>query len=84
MPVYNDIENAPVSGLQKLLLLAVPENKHGHKTLNHLAEMLHVTPWAVRKWIQKDQISPRRAQQVVDISEGRVSLADFSRFIFKL
>jgi hypothetical protein len=81
MPVYKNIEDAP-SDLQRLLLLAVPENELGHKSITHLADILSLNRWSVNKWIINGRISPARAMQVVNISEGRVSLADFSRFIF--
>lgn len=83
MTVYNDTARAP-SELQRLLLLAVPENDHGNKSLTHLAKLLKLSRWAVQKWIIKDEIPPNRAAQIVDLAEGRVSLADFSRFVYKL
>ena len=48
MPTYNSPDDAD-NELHKLLLTAVPENKHGNKTLNHLAATLGVTKWAIRK-----------------------------------
>lgn len=83
MPVFHDPNDAP-NELQRLLLTAVPRNSHGYKSLNHLAKMLKVSRWAVQKWVTNNRIPPKRAVQIVDLSEGRVSLADFSRFIFDL
>lgn len=83
MPVFHDPQDAP-SELQRLLLEAVPRNSHGFKSLNHLARMMNVSRWAIQKWIVNNRIPPKRAVQVVDLSEGRVSLGDFSRFIFDL
>lgn len=83
MPVYHDPEDAPTE-LQRLLLLAVPRNKHGYKSIDHLAKLMKLSRWAIQKWIINNRIPPKRAVQVVDLSEGRVSLGDFSRFIFDL
>lgn len=83
MPVFCDPEDAP-NELQRLLLLAVPVNQHGYKSISQLAKSLGVTRWAVQKWIVNKKIPPNRAMQVVDLAEGRVSLADFSRFVYTL
>ena len=83
MPVYHDPEDAP-SELQRLLLLAVPVNQHGFKSISHLAKLLGLSRWAIQKWIVSEKIPPNRAVQVVDLAEGRVSLADFSRFVYTL
>lgn len=83
MPVFNDPEDAP-GELQRLLLLAVPRNKHGFKSINHLAKLMSVSRWSVQKWIVKNKLPPNRAVQIVDLSEGRVSLADFTRFVYDL
>lgn len=83
MPVYAKPEDAP-NELQKLLLTAVPVNEHGYKSILHLSKLLGVSRWAVQKWIIRGKIPPGRAAQIVDLSEGRVSLADFSRFVYTL
>lgn len=83
MPVYADPEDAP-NELQKLLLRAVPVNDHGYKSILHLSKLLGISRWSVQKWIVNKKIPPGRAVQVVDLSEGRVSLADFSRFVYTL
>lgn len=83
MPVYHDPQDAP-SELQRLLLTAVPVNVHGYKSIDHLARLMKISRWAIQKWIVNNRIPPQRAVQVVNLSEGRVSLGDFSRFIFDL
>jgi hypothetical protein len=83
MPVYADPKDAP-SELQRLLLEAVPVNEHGYKSIRHLAKLLKISPWSIQKWIIREKIPPNRAVEVVDIAEGRVSLADFSRFVYTL
>ena len=83
MPVYHDPEDAP-NDLQKLLLTAVPMNRHGYKSIDELARLLGISRWSIQKWIIRQRIPPNRAAQVVDLSEGRVSLSDFSRFVYDL
>lgn len=83
MPAFQNPEDAP-NELQVLLLKAVPRNSHGFKSINHLAKLLKISRWAVQKWIVNKKIPPNRAVQVVDLAEGRVSLSDFSRFVYDL
>lgn len=83
MPVYAKPEDAP-NELQRLLLHAVPPSPYGHKSILHLSRLLGISRWSVQKWIVSGKIPPNRAAQIVDLSEGRVSLADFSRFIYTL
>lgn len=83
MPVFSDPSQAD-NELQRLLLTAVPVNEFGYKSIRHLAKMLGLSRWAVQKWIIQGRIPPGRAVQIVDLSEGRVSLADFSRFVYTL
>lgn len=89
MPTFRDpdkIEN----GLQRLLLQAVPVNKHGNRTLRHLSTLIGVSQWAMRKWINAQKISPTRVKQLVEIGkigepaspDGRVSREDFERFVY--
>ena len=76
--------------LQRLLLRAVPVNKHGNRTLLHLSDLMGVSQWAMRKWINTEKLSPARVKQIVEISksgepaspDGRVSRDDFERFIY--
>lgn len=68
--------------LHDLLLFATPKNKHGNKTIDHLAKLLKLTRWSVNKWIAKDKIPPERVPQIVNLAEGRVSIADFSRYVY--
>lgn len=84
MPIFRNPEEADISDLQKLLLRAVPADENGHKTIVRLAKLLKLSRWAVQKWIVKGKISPNRAVQIVELSEGRVSLSDFSRFVYTL
>lgn len=68
--------------LHDLLLKACPPNEDGEKSITILAEKLEISAWSIHKWVQKGKIPPLRAVEVVDISEGRVTLADFSPFVY--
>ena len=83
MPTYQTPEDAD-NELHKLLLRASPVNEHGNKTLSHLAKTIGVTRWAMQKWILNERIPPDRVVQIVDVSDGRVSISDFDRFVYKL
>ena len=69
--------------LHDLLLTACPPDKDGTKSISVLAEKLKISAWSIHKWVQKGKIPPGRAVEVVDIAEGRVSLADFSPFVYR-
>ncbi len=83
MRAYANPEDAP-NDLQRLLLTAVPVNEHGNKSIHGLAKLLGISAWSIHKWIVRGKIPPNRAAEVVDISEGRVTLADFTRFVYTL
>lgn len=74
-------ENGP---LHDLLLRACPANDKGEKSITVLSKCFNpeISAWSIHKWIQKGKIPPGRAVDVVDMSEGRVTLADFSPFIY--
>jgi hypothetical protein len=97
MPTFEKPEDA-TNGLHTLLLKAVPENKHGNKTITYLAELLHLNQWSIKKWIRREKLSPERAIQVVEISkiegfdpkgkpilgEPRVKLEEFDPYVYKV
>lgn len=68
--------------LQDLLIQACPPNERGYKSIPVLAKALDMSYYGVYKWIQSGSIPPRAAMKVVEISEGRVTLNDFTPFIF--
>lgn len=68
--------------LHDLLLRACPANDDGEKSITILAGRLGLSKWAVHQWVQKGKIPPGRAVEVVDLSDGRVTLADFSPFVY--
>lgn len=89
MPTFKDGDDID-NDLKLLLLRAVPFNKHGNRTLHHLAELMGVSEWAMRKWINTLKLSPARVKQIVEVSktgepanpDGRVSRDEFERFIY--
>lgn len=96
MPTFNKPEDAD-NGLQVLLLRAVPKNKHGNKTLTELARLMHLSRWALQKWINNEKVSPERVKQILDISQivgwnddgepikgkARVKIEDFHQYVYK-
>lgn len=74
-------DNGP---LHDLLLKACPANEHGEKSITVLANAFDppLSAWSIHKWIQKGKIPPGRVVEVVDLAEGRVTIADFSPFVY--
>lgn len=70
--------------LHDLLLRACPPNDKGEKSITILADSFDppLSAWSIHKWVQKGKIPPGRAVEVVDLSDGRTTLADFSPFIY--
>ncbi len=91
MPTYMTPEDAE-NGLTVLLLRAVPENQHGHKTIDHLATLWPISRHSIHKWLRKGRIPPNRVLRVVEIgklgepkgSPGRVRQSDFDPFVYKV
>lgn len=81
MPLFPTPDDAP-DGLTRLMLLAVPEDRNGHKTLVHLSSLIGVSVWGMRKWINAQTIPARRAMDIVRISHGRVRIEDFHEYIY--
>jgi hypothetical protein len=79
---YHKDPMAVENQMKRLLLIAAPPDEQGRKTITTLAKKLGVSRGTVWKWIEVGRIPPRRAVAVVDVSEGRVTLADFARFVY--
>lgn len=74
---------ADLGPLQELLVRACPaDKKTGVKSVPNLARKMKLSPWAVYKWVKAGRIPPRRATQIVELAEGRVTLGDFSPFVY--
>lgn len=69
--------------LQDLLLKACPPDPEtGVKSIALLAKILKVNAFSIYKWIKAGHIPALRAQEIVDIANGEVSISDFSAFIY--
>jgi hypothetical protein len=81
MPAHPSPESVD-NDLLRLILIAVPPDERGQKTIINAARKLGVTRMAIWKWTKHMRVPPERAQQIVEMSEGRVSLEDLHRFVF--
>ena len=68
--------------LHDLLLQACPPNDKGESSITHLAELLGMSAWGIYKWIGAGKVPPAQVVRIVDVSQGRVSIADFSPYVF--
>lgn len=68
--------------LHDLLLRACPPDANGEKSITVLAGALGITPWAIHKWVKNGRVPPRRASRIVDISDGRVTISNFTLFVY--
>lgn len=82
MSLFENPGDAP-DKLTQLLLTAVPKNEHGNKTLSHMAFLMGVSRWAMRKWITNKKIAPGRVLKIVEIGQGRVKKSQFDEFVYK-
>lgn len=74
---------ADVNPLRAVLMRACPPDPAtGQKSVLRLSKLMNLTDEAIFKWCRQQRIPPLMAARVVDLAEGRVTLADFSAFIF--
>lgn len=76
--------SAVQNDLHRLLLNAVPPDERGQKTVVNLAKLMSVSRSSIWKWITNQKLPPHRATQLVDLSDGRITLADCARFVYNL
>jgi hypothetical protein len=69
--------------LHDLLLKACPPDAEGVKSIPVLARAMKLSPWAIYRWIENARITPDRANEVVKLSKGGVTLEEFYPHIFK-
>jgi len=60
--------------LQAMLLDACPPNAEGAVSIVILSEAMKLSNWAVYRWIETGRVPANRARQLVDVSEGRITL----------
>lgn len=69
--------------LRELILRACPPNPAtGMSSIRHLAKLLDMSEQGIFQWFKTNTIPPKRAAEIVDLSEGRVTLADFSPWVY--
>lgn len=69
--------------LHQLLVKACPPNTKGNQSIPVLAKAMKLTKWNVYKWIKRGRVPPDRAEQIVKLAKGSVTLEEFFPFIFK-
>lgn len=83
-PTHKDARKYKDLGpLHDLLLLACPPDDQGDRSIPILARHLEMSSWGVFKWIKNNKLPPRQAVKVVELSQGRVKLEDFTPYIFR-
>lgn len=71
-------DNGP---LHRLMIKACPPDPEtGAKSIGVLATKIDVSRQALNKAVSKNSMTPGLAIKIVDVAEGRVTLADFSPF----
>ena len=69
--------------LYKLLLLACPPHPTtGKPSIKHIAALLDIKTEAIYKWLTANRVPPLQAATLVDLADGRVTIGDFSPYIF--
>jgi hypothetical protein len=89
------IRHAHLGPLHDLLIAACPPcvkengryvkagpNTDGVKSTHALAALLDMSEWGVHQWIKRGKVPPKRAAQIVALGSNRVTLAEFSPFIY--
>jgi hypothetical protein len=89
-PAVHVRRNSNLGPLHDLLLKACPPDANNTVSISILARQIDHTPQGLQRWISRNSIPPKKAKMIVELSqartdvgpEGKVSLADFSPFIF--
>lgn len=72
----------PLGPMHELLLEACPPDADGFKSIPILAARLDMTAYGVYKWIKNGKLPPEAAVKIVGMSDGRVTLEDFHKFVY--
>ncbi len=75
------IRRRDLGPLHDLLLKACPREPDGSASIKKLAAIIEVTPAAVYKWIAAGFLSSRRARQIINVSDDRVTIEDFMPYL---
>lgn len=69
--------------LHKLFIEACPPDpKTGAKSVPLLAKKLDMSKQALNYAVARGKVRPGLAQKIVDLADGRVTLSDFTPFVF--
>lgn len=69
--------------LHKLLLRLVPkERRDKPRVMFEIADMLGCTRATVYNWIKDDKLPAHRAKQIVDLSDGTITIAKLHKFVY--
>lgn len=73
---------AHLGPLHDLMLDACPPDDQGRRSIPVLAAMLGISNEGVYRYIRQGRLPARRAKQISDLSEGRVSFEDFLPYLY--
>ena len=83
VPVPFDRKLKDNGSLHKLFIKACPPDPvTGAKSVPLLAKQLDMTKQALNYAVARGKVRPGLAQKIVDIADGRVTLSDFSPYVF--
>lgn len=72
------------NALKKLMIEACPPDPTtGAKSIPLLAKSVGVSKQALAHAMSRNVVTPKLAQTIVDVADGRVSLSDLAPFIFR-
>jgi hypothetical protein len=78
--IHRHSEGGP---LHDLLLKACPQHPiSGVKSITVLSDFLGINAWSIHKWVKNGKIPAKRAKQIVDLADDRVTLAEFDPFVY--
>ncbi len=82
-PVPFERKKKDNGALHQLLIKACPPDPvTGAKSVPLLAKKLEISKQALNGAVSRGKVRPGLAQNIVDLANGRVTLSDFSPFIF--
>ena len=70
--------------LYKLLEKSFPTylDRDGHLDLTMLGSDLGIRKQAIYKWTQKDKVPAKRVSDLIELSDGRLTVRDLEPFLF--
>jgi len=68
--------------LHDLLLSACPPGENGTRSIVVLAGYIQVSHQYVYRWIKDNRVPARFVRRLVELSGGKLELADFNKYVF--